>query len=246
MSPAIQGRGRWRPHAAIRSALRPRPQHGFTLLEVILALTLLALLMTGAYAGITATTRAVDSGEKLIDRTNRLRVAQEFLRREISQAQALVIEQEPTTGETILFEGDAETLRFVAPMPGYLGRGGPYVQQLSFEQHEGDLRLLFRHAMHNGYKADEEPLEDPDLEPVVLLERIREARFEYRALDDTGKLDDWKDEWDKKGRLPLLVRISIEFEEDANLVWPEMVVPLMIDTGGSPLRDPFMAPFTGG
>jgi len=228
-----------------RSGLKPLPQ-GFTLLELLLALLLLSMLMVGAWTSIHSATRAVDSGEKLIDRTNKLRVAQEFLRRELSQSQALVIEQEPTTGETILFEGDAETLRFVAPMPGYLGRGGPYVQQLSFERHEGDLRLLFRHAMHNGYKADEEPLEDPDLEPVVLLERIRDARFEYRALDDAGKLDDWTDEWDKKGRLPLLVRISVEFEEDANLVWPEMVVPLMIDTGQSPLRDPFMAPFTGG
>ena len=221
-------------------------RNGFTLIEVLLALTLLALLMAGAFASIHASTRAVDSGEKLIDRTNKLRVAQEFLRRELSQAQALVIEQDPTTGETVLFEGDAETLRFVAPMPGYLGRGGPYVQQLSFEQQDGDLRLLFRHAMHNGYDADEEPLEDPELVPVVLLEHIARARFEYRALDDTGKLDDWKDEWDKRGRMPLLVRISIEFEEHANQAWPEMVVPLMIDSASSPLRDPFMAPFTGG
>ncbi|HVF35773.1 MAG TPA: prepilin-type N-terminal cleavage/methylation domain-containing protein [Candidatus Saccharimonadia bacterium] len=221
-------------------------RNGFTLIEVLLALTLLALLMAGAFASIHASTRAVDSGEKLIDRTNKLRVAQEFLRRELSQAQALVIEQDPTTGETVLFEGDGETLRFVAPMPGYLGRGGPYVQQLSFEQQDGDLRLLFRHAMHNGYDADEEPLEDPELVPVVLLEHIAQARFEYRALDDTGKLDDWKDEWDKRGRMPLLVRISIEFEKEANQVWPEMVVPLMIDSATSPLRDPFMAPFTGG
>ena len=222
------------------------PSQGFTLIEVLLALTLLALLMVGAFAGVHTATRAVDSGEKLIDRTNKLRVAQEFLRRELSQSLALVIEQDPTTGEAILFEGDGETLRFVAPMPGYLGRGGPYVQQLSFERHEGDLRLLFRHAMHNGYKADEEPLEDPELVPVVLLERIANARFEYRALDDTGKLDDWTDEWDKRGRMPLMVRISVEFEEDARQVWPEMVVPLMVDSASSPLRDPFMAPFTGG
>ena len=219
---------------------------GFTLVEVLLALTLLALLMAGAFAGIHSATRAVASGESLIDRTNKLRVAQEFLRRELSQAKALVIEQDPTTGEATLFEGDAESLRFVAPMPGYLGSGGPYVQQLSFERHEGDLRLLFRHAIHNGYDADEGPLADPDLVPVVLLERIRDARFEYRALDDTGKLDDWTDEWDKRGRMPLMVRIAVEFEEDLNLVWPEMVVPLMLDTAASPNYDPFMAPYTGG
>jgi general secretion pathway protein J len=231
----------------MRGVPYPRSRSGgFTLIEVLLALTLLALLMVGAFAGVHSATRAVESGERLIDRTNKLRVAQEFLRREISQAQALVIEQDATTGEAVLFEGDEETLRFVAPMPGYLGHGGPYVQQLSFEQQDGDLRLLFRHAIHNGYDADEEPLEDPELVPVVLLENIASARFEYRALDDAGKLDDWTDEWDKRGRMPLLVRISVEFEQGANQVWPEMVVPLMVDSASSPLRDPFMAPFTGG
>lgn len=222
----------------------PRRPAGFTLIEVLLALVLLALLMGGAYGALRASTRAVQSGEALIDRTNKLRVAQEFLRREISQSMSLAVDQDRSTGEMYMLVGEPEQLTFVAPMPGYLGRGGAYVQRLTFEDRAGDLKLVFRHKLHNGFKPEDDPLDDPDLEPVVLLEHIRDARFEYRALDDQGKLDDWQDEWDKAGRLPLLVRVSIEFEDDARMRWPEMVIPLMLDASQT-FRDPFMN-FGGG
>lgn len=220
---------------------------GFTLLELMLALTLLALLMAGAWAGVSTASRALDRGEDLIDRTNTIRVAQEFLRRELSQALALPIEQDPATGESVLFAGASDEVTFVAPMPGYLGRGGAYVQRLRLEQQDGDLRLTFRHVLLNGYDADDRPLDDPDLEPVVLLDRIADARFSYRALDDQGELEDWTDEWDTRGRTPLLVRLEIEFLPESRMRWPELVIPLRFDPAiQQQVRDPFYAPFTGG
>ena len=213
-------------------------QSGFTLMEVLLALVLLAMLMGGAFAAMRASTRAVESGEKLIDRTNKIRVAQEFIRREISQSMALAVDTDTSTGEIRLLEGDGEQITFVAPMPGYLGRGGAYVQRLTFEDTEGGLSLVFRHAMHNGYKPEDRPLEDPDVEPVVLLENIRDASFEYRSLDDQGKLGDWEEEWDEKSRLPLLVRVNIEFVPEAQMLWPELVIPLMLESTPT-FRDPF-------
>ena len=221
-------------------------QRGFTLIEVLLAFVLLALLMAGAWGGIRTATRSVESGEALIERTNKMRVAQEFMRRDLSQALALALSQDAATGESTIFEGSAEELTFIAQMPGYLGRGGPYVQRLAFESQDGDLRLVFRHALHNGYDPEEQPLDQPDREPVVLLERIASGTFEYRALDDQGKLGDWTDTWDRKSALPLLVRLKIEFTPEANMTWPELVVPLMLNPQGSAIYDPFLAPFIGG
>ena len=110
----------------------PRAARGFTLVELLLATVLLALLVAGAWSGIRTATRAASSGEELIERTNRVRVAQEFLRRELTQSLALAYEEEVGTGQRLMFGGERDQLTFVAPMPGYLGRGGPYVQQLSF------------------------------------------------------------------------------------------------------------------
>ena len=225
---------------------RRAPQRGFTLIEVLLAFVLLALLMAGAWGGIRTATKSVQSGEALIERTNKMRVAQEFMRRDLSQALSLALWQDPATGESTIFEGSPDVLTFVAQMPGYLGRGGPYVQRLSFESREGDLQLVFRHAMHNGYKAEDDPLAEPEREPVVLLEHISRGSFEYRALDDQGKLGDWTEDWERKGALPLLVRLKIEFAPEAHMTWPELVVPLMLNPQGSAVYDPFLAPFIGG
>lgn len=225
---------------------RLAPQRGFTLIEVLLAFVLLALLMAGAYGGIRTATLSVERGEALIDRTNKLRVAHEFMRRDLSQALALALAQDPATGESTIFEGSAEELTFVAQMPGYLGHGGPYVQRIAFETQEGDLRLVFRHVLYNGYDAEDDPLAQPEREPVVLLERIAQGGFEYRPLDDQGKLGDWTDAWDRKGALPLLVRLRIEFTPEAHMTWPELVIPLMLNPQSSPVYDPFLAPFIGG
>ena len=56
---------------------------GFTLLEVLMAIILLGLLIAGAYGGIHAAVKAMRAGEASIDRTDSLRTAQEFLRRQI-------------------------------------------------------------------------------------------------------------------------------------------------------------------
>jgi len=221
-------------------------QRGFTLIEVLLAFVLLALLMAGAWGGIRTATLSVERGEALIERTNKMRVAQEFMRRDLSQALSLVLTQDPATGQASVFEGSAEELTFIAQMPGYLGRGGPYVQRLAFERHEGDLRLVFRHALHNGYDPEDQPLAQPDREPVVLLEKIASGSFEYRALDDQGKLGEWTEDWEKKGAMPLLVRLQIEFTPEAHMTWPDLVVPIMLNSQGSAIYDPFLAPFIGG
>ena len=126
MRPAFASGGRAHPAPSIASR-----SHGFTLVEILLALVLLGLLMAGAFSGIRTATRSVERGEALIERTNKIRVAQEFLRRQIAHAMALPYENKRPTGEPIVFSASNDEMTFVAPMPGYLGHGGAYVQKLA-------------------------------------------------------------------------------------------------------------------
>ena len=202
---------------------------GFTLIEILIAVTLLALLILLAMGTLRMTVRSVRSGEAMITRTDRMRTAHEFLRRQLSHAMPLPFERLEDTGENRVFVADKESLRFVAPMPGYLARGGPHVQWLSFVDDPDGLRLEFDHAQLNGYDPDD-PKGKSKREPVVLLDRIREARFEYRALDEAGELSEWDDSWDDAQRLPLLVRLVIEFDEDSRQRWPDLEIPLLAAT----------------
>lgn len=143
-----------------------------------------------------------------------------------------------STGETRTFEGDADVMRFVAPMPGYLSRGGAYLQTLELRSGRGGGReLVFAHELLNGYDPDKP--REAERDPVILIEGIRRATFEYRGLDETGKLGDWEDEWDEPGSQPVLVRMKFDMDERSGYVWPEIVVPVLANSANAGFFDPF-------
>lgn len=208
-----------------------RPVRGFTLIEVMLATVLLAALLAAAFGGIRSAVKGMEAGEALIDRTNRMRVAQEFVRHQVSRILPLAFGKEEGTGSNLLFEGDSDSMRYVAPMPGYLSNGGPYVQQLELVNTRSGKQLLFRHAMLNGF--DLKKLRRKDDDAVILIDQIESGRFEYRKLDEEGKLDDWTDDWDEPGSTPVMVRIQLKMLPQALVDWPDLEVALVLGAGSA-------------
>ncbi|MEZ5465514.1 MAG: prepilin-type N-terminal cleavage/methylation domain-containing protein [Lysobacteraceae bacterium] len=221
----------------IRQATPVSRQHGFTLLEILLASTLLAVLLALAYSTVSGAVRSTRSGEAQIERTDEIRVTQEFLRRQLSHAMPVAYEQPDDGGDRKVFEADDASMRFVAPMPGHLSRGGLHVQWLEFSSDRDGLRLDFDHHQLNGYDPDD-PKGDSERPPVTLLEGIAEASFEFRSLDEQGELGDWDSDWEDFEALPVLVRLNLRFENE-NRQWPLFEVPMKLaaaSTTGSRFR----------
>lgn len=228
--PALAHRQRHAHRARASACAPPRAAGGFTLLEVLLSIVLLALLLAGTWGAVRTTVHAMHSGEAAIDRTNRLRVAQEFLRRQIMEILPLAYAQDDSTNTNYVFEGSGNSMRFVAPMPGYLSHGGAYVQTLKLSgSRHGGKELLFTDVMLNGYDADDAA--KSTAEPVVLLDQIEDGGFEYRTIDDQGELTDWSDKWDDPSVTPVMVRIHLTMRPEAHIVFPDMDIPLMLDVG---------------
>jgi len=97
---------------------------GFTLLEVVLAMSLLAVGLALALGVLRGATRATGNAEATAQRGERLRAVQGFLRRQVGGALPIAMEIDGTTGEAHVIAGDADKLELVASMPGYLSRGG--------------------------------------------------------------------------------------------------------------------------
>jgi general secretion pathway protein J len=197
-----------------------REARGFTLIEVVLATLLLAFGILIAFASVRSAQGSVARADAASRRNEHLRAVQGFLRRQLEAAQPLVMERDPRTQQVTWFDGDHRQLRFVAPMPGYLSRGGPYIQTLRID-HD---RLEFSYAM----LVDAKPLaEDAKLPPELLLADIADAHFQYRSLGPDGRIADWVDSWHRAGEMPLEVRLSLRFR-DRGLVWPnfETALPL--------------------
>lgn len=204
-----------------RVVIHRHRQSGFTLVEVVLAMILVALIMGIAVGGIRMSRKAAENGERRIEATNSIRVTQEFLRKQLARTLPLAFAMDRTEGKNYVFEGVDDEITFVAPMPGYLSKGGPYIQRLSIERGE----LHFYHRMLLSEDEDEG-------EPVILLDRIRRGHFEFRGIDEEGKLGDWSDEWEDASRTPMMVRVELEFEKSSGFNWPVLEVPLLIDVGG--------------
>ena len=205
------------------------PRHnasGFTLVELLLALTLMSMLLALAYGGLRAATRATDRGQTILEDSSRIRMAHQFVRKQLNQVLPLTFAQNEDGSERTVFLGETDRIRFVAPMPGYLGFGGPQVQELAIVRGEDSLELVLSHALLQGF---EEGLlyERP---PIVLLEDIDSAGFSFLGLDEEGELAGWSSTWQDSGVLPESIGLEIGFIDDVYIRWPLLTAAVRTDS----------------
>lgn len=205
----------------------PRPQTGFTLIEVLLATVLLAAGLALAFASLRAATGTTQRGEALAERSERMRAVQGFLRRRIAGARPIIFSVDASSGVQSRFSGDAGGMRFVADLPDYLGRGGPYLHELAVERAGEGVALTVALTL---VQAGEVRPETPPRPPEALAEDMQGVRFRYRGLTPENTVGDWQDRWEDVERLPLQVEVLLRDGQGRD--WPRMVVALPLSASG--------------
>jgi len=201
--------------------MRPR---GFTLIEVLLATVLLAAGLALAFATLRSATTLVQRGETIAQRNERIRAVEGFLRRRIGSAQAISFAVDPGTQRQYRFVGEPDRMRFVADLPDYLGRGGPYLHDFAVVADGSTLLASF--GMVQASQVVREPTPRA---PETLADGLRNARFRYRGVDREGRLGPWQDRWTAAEVLPLQVAVDVEAADGKP--WPSMVVSLAQGSG---------------
>ena len=195
-----------------------RRSSGFTLIEVLLATVLLAAGLALGFATVRAAGATAQRGEAIAERNERIRAVSEFLRRRIGGMQGLVFELDPQSGESRRFAGEAESMRFVADLPDYLGRGGPHLHALGVARDgdgfalQVDFRMVLAGETIEGSRARP---------PEPLADGLRSVEFAYRGPGKDGKPAPWLYEWEHPEALPAQVRVRFV---DAQGAWPDLVV----------------------
>ena len=195
-------------------------QRGFTLIEVLLATMLLAAGLTLGFATLRAAGAAAERGEAMAARNERMRAVSEFLRSRIGGAQGIVFNLDQATGQAQRFVGDARSMRFVADLPDYLGRGGPHLHELSLDGRESGQALQVDFRMVVAGETLTTPNPRP---PEPLADDLRSVQFAYRTNTQDGKLGDWQPQWEFPESLPLQVRVQIA---DTRGPWPTLIIAL--------------------
>src|SRR5690348_9183538 len=94
--------------------LHPTSQRGFTLVELLVALSLMALISIALFGGMRFGMRAWETGTQRIDQATRIELVQSLLRRQLSQAK---LPPTKSNESAPAFVGKADRVAFVAPSP---------------------------------------------------------------------------------------------------------------------------------
>lgn len=195
-----------------------RRVRGFTLIEVMVAVTLLSMVMVATIAAMRTLGNTRSSVEQLTERVDEIRVLSEFLRNTIGAAMPVTrvgsSEEMFTEGKSYgtYFAGDATRLMWVAPLVGGADMGGVFILYLARVDDTLELRWL-------PYQSEVQAVDWGAVEPRRLLQSVEE--FEVGYLGAYGQ--EWTDIWEGSQRNPVAVRINIR---SAGKYWPELVIRL--------------------
>jgi general secretion pathway protein J len=197
-----------------------RLQSGFTLIELSVALVLLALIASVLYGSLSLAGETWNRGEAKTQRTSEMRSAQDFLRRSLTSQHPLRFHKVPE--QPLYFLGTRDSLAYAAALPGRAG-GGMYYFRLSASGDGDNARLVLARVI-----PDYAALALPDFggaDSTVLADGISSVRFGYFGRDP-GSADSvaptWRDRWDDPQRLPDLIRVDVTPVSGAP--WPTLVV----------------------
>lgn len=194
---------------------------GFTLVELMIAITLVSMMMAMAYSSFHLVARGWNAVEDVSDSTDELRIVHSFLYRQLSQARPLFHAE---AGKVQLaFQGDTRALRFVAPSPVQRQTAeGLYLYSLHITDENTETRLILN---YQPYTPDSEMTSDAG-ESVVLSRQLNAGGFGYFGQSKGRGEDHWQKNWPDLHRLPKLVRLYFSDSDEL----PDIVIPLRSGT----------------
>lgn len=205
---------------------RLQGQGGFTLLELLIAITLLGLILVLLFGGLRLGVRSWDAAQLNVDTMNTVRSVEGFLRGEMTRVYPYRWKNVP--GQRLAFLGERYKLSFVAPLPSRIGGGGLYIMTMALEQNGNEKRIVWKQLPVSAQMQDFSALADVKEMDLVSAEMgaVEEAWLTYFGPQSDGAEPVWTDRWENDKRLPLLIRVQVRLKHGTE--WPEFVVAPML------------------
>jgi general secretion pathway protein J len=194
---------------------------GFTLIEVILALTIFALMATILYGAFFLGHRAVEKSQGSFEKNQKLRSFGDLLGSYIRSAYPYrTSPQDPT----FYFEGEETHLTFVSSSSLAMGGRGMAKVDLALQgMDKGEETVRLEEGV--PVRLDDETGENGQRNSIVLQEGARDFRLAY--LNPQVEEEKWEERWSgrEQRKLPRAVRVSYRDRAGKEVRW---VIPVMM------------------
>jgi general secretion pathway protein J len=196
---------------------------GFTLVEIMIALTLLSMILLLLFGSLHTISRSWQSGLVKINKNDEIRLVSDYIRRQITQSVPLLwINQD---GDRLVFYGEQNELTFTSTLPTHRGGGGLYFITLKVSDTGKSKQLDLNYYRANPGVSPFDPPPFDEQTQVTLLENIEAINFVYYGHDNPDDDPKWHDSWQNEETLPKLVRLTIHRTEPERS-WPAMTMAI--------------------
>jgi len=215
--------------------VRQRHPRGFTLIEMLLAITIFSLVIGVIFSSFRLGSSAWNKGERDLELYQKIRAVTELMYREIRSCFPYTM----TPGELdkhvkfYAFFGEPHSLRFVSSANLYSTLHG--LSYLEFWVKDGS-GLMAGEDLAIGENLAERSLRDRR-RAIVIDPEVKQLQFRFFDQKNPGEKGEWVNSWDPRTkvdrelRLPRAVEVSLTFDMGNGKVFnQEFIVPIGLDT----------------
>ncbi len=198
----------------MKPAPRPQADAGFTLLELLVAITLLGFLSVALIGGLRFGTQIWKKSENASLDSNAVRSAQKILAASLARIYPKLVVA-GVDDSHIDFDGNADRLTFLSTADAGTGQMTRDIVQVA---KDGNYLAILYSTM------PELARDARSTSSTVLFRRLASVDFAYFGASGDSKTPVWHQAWHDERRLPLRIRIRATLAHPASAPWPEMIL----------------------
>jgi general secretion pathway protein J len=177
---------------------KPKSNAGFTLLELIISITLVAIIMLIVAGAASLGYRSFSTGERKLNAIERLRASLIIIDAQIQSGVPLTLEGGGV--KQYYFVGEQDSLKFSTNHSIWGGQRGYVIVSYRVETDVQGKRTLFASEYKVGMENQKE---------TKLLEGFNEITFDYFRQDDTEEEGEWITQWVDEEMMPTKIRLNL-------------------------------------